>query len=59
MRIAKNIFLIILLIITTIIVLVRLENYNRNTAIERCGGEDNIEIAYTNTGDRYYICKNK
>ena len=59
MKTIKNIFLIILLIITTIMALARLENHNRNTAIERCGGENNIEIAYTNTGDRYYICKNK
>lgn len=32
-----------------------LENKNYNDALERCNNK--VIIQYTNTGDRYYVCK--
>lgn len=34
-----------------------LDRHERNRAIERCGGVDNIVERYTNQGDTYYQCK--
>lgn len=32
-----------------------LENKNYNDALKRCNNE--VVVKYTNTGDRYYLCK--
>jgi len=36
-----------------------LDKHEKNRAIERCGGYNNIIEKYTNQGDTYYICKTK
>jgi len=33
------------------------DKHERNRAIERCGGEDNIVEHYTKEGDLYFSCK--
>lgn len=35
------------------------DNRERNRAIERCGGENNIVKKYTNQGDVYFQCKSE
>lgn len=56
----KKIFEIVVLIGIVIVLLSglkALDNYEKNRAIERCGGVDNIVEKYTNQGDIYYQCK--
>ena len=54
----KEVKLIIVLNITlslAIIVLQLIENKNYNDALKRCN--NSIITKYTNTGDKYYVCK--
>lgn len=50
--------LIIILIFWSLLQLLALQDkHERNRAIERCGGEDNIVEHYTKEGDLYFSCK--
>ena len=54
--ILKGVFLIIL-IISCFQLLRGIENNNYKKAIEKCNGKENVITKYTNSGDRYFICK--
>ena len=53
----KEKILIIIGIIIVGIALVKIDNSEYKKAVKRCGNENNIQINYTNQGDKYYTCK--
>lgn len=60
MKKVKEILFIIIIVIGLVGVykgLVLLDNYNKNNAIERCGGANNVIAYHDNNGDKFYTCK--
>lgn len=51
----KLILVLIATLIMAIIILQSIENKNYNDALKRCN--NNVITKYTNTGDKYYVCK--
>lgn len=50
--------LVVIMIFYGLFSLLRLQDeHERNRAIERCGGENNIVEHYTKEGDLYFSCK--
>ncbi len=46
-------------LILAILILNKLDEYNKKRAIENCNGKDNIIVTYDNNGDKIYTCKNE
>lgn len=60
MKKVKEILFVIIIVIGLVGVykgLVLLDNYNKNNAIERCGGASNVIAYHDNNGDKFYTCK--
>lgn len=53
----KEKMLIIVGIVIVVFALVGIDNNEYKKAVKRCGNENNIQINYTNQGDKYYTCK--